>query len=94
MKRDINKVQSYVMNKLVPGSEVSVRRAPKEFYVSTFYRAPETQDSQLWIRYCNVLTSILGDPTGCEWKEAIARVVNDEEKIPEDFHELSLPLPD
>ena len=86
--RDLNKLISYMMRHLVPPQEIRVFKGMESFYRRVFYTPPEMQYEE-WFEFSELLGMLLGNPD-CEWKEKVARLFRDEDKVPEWFDELSL----
>ncbi len=87
--RDLNKLISYAVRHPVPQQEIRVLKGLESFYRRIFYTPPEMQYEE-WFEFCELLGMLLGDPEGCAWKEKIARLVRDEDKVPDWFSELNL----
>ncbi len=87
-KRDINRVLSYILRRIIPQEETEAIAWIKKFYDDCFYIAPECQNADLWMGLSNLLTRTLGSSVDSEWKTRVGKVVRNEEKIPDDFHEL------
>ena len=81
-ERDICTVISFLRNEVIPSEEL-VHSKLEALYNHLVYLAPEVSRLR-WHSLCSLLDDELGEPSGCDWKERVGRIISGNEKVKDD----------
>jgi hypothetical protein len=82
MARSLGKVVNFLIKEVIPPSEKGLIEELNHIIHLMRYDPPETQWKN-WGAVGNTLYTWLGCAGDCEWKLRVARIMRDEEKIPD-----------